>query len=187
MNELAMIMTQAQKFAEAWSLIGSPFGSDDQFEGADQLEQANAAKTELRGMIFALIAQRDEARARIEVLRQQKPVAYIMRCSNNIVEATIGVSVLPADYSAVKYFTGDMPLSQAVPLYAAPTPPSVPDDVANDAARYRYLASYFKCDPDMSGMHKWYGFRHSPILRGASLNDAVDAALAAAPKHGEQE
>lgn len=61
-----------------------------------------------------------EADAVLGVLRHQTPVAYIMRCSNNIVEATIGASVLPADYSAVKHFTGDMPLSQAVPLYAAP-------------------------------------------------------------------
>lgn len=114
----------------------------------------------------------EEADAVLEVLAKQEPVAWFEKSP---------------EFDAWFLAYSCNPKAETRPLYAAPTPPSVPDYVANDAARYRYLASYFKCDPDMSGMHKWYGFRHSPMLRGASLNDAVDAALAAAPKHGEQE
>ena len=55
MNEplIAKIMSQAQAFASAWSLIGSPFGDDD------QVGQAEAEKVRLRRMISALIRQRD--------------------------------------------------------------------------------------------------------------------------------
>lgn len=69
MNEpiLAAIMAQAQAFASSWSLVGSSFASDN------QREQAEAEKAELREMIFALIIERDEARARIEAMEKQAP------------------------------------------------------------------------------------------------------------------
>ena len=57
-------------------------------------------------------------------------------------------------------------------LYAAPVPaqPAVPDDVAKDAARYRFLRSDGRCDV--------YVFEH--YLSRKELDAAIDAAIISA-------
>lgn len=49
-----------------------------------------------------------------------------------------------------------------------------------DAKRYRWLRSGYRCDPDMSGDHLWWlaDARHTR-LRGPNTDAAIDAAMKA--------
>ncbi|MBY0235794.1 MAG: hypothetical protein K2W93_12490 [Burkholderiaceae bacterium] len=46
---VSAVMAQAQVFASAWSLVGG------QFDSGTMLDEANAAKTELRGLVVGLV------------------------------------------------------------------------------------------------------------------------------------
>ena len=51
-------------------------------------------------------------------------------------------------------------------------------ELEQDAKRYRYLSGQIKSDPDMSGNHRWWRLQPYQQLRGPTIHDAIDAALA---------
>lgn len=97
-----------------------------------------------------------EARRLLDEARKQEPVATLVWSDG-------GDDVVFEEFAHT--FNG-------MKLYAAPVPaqPAVPDDVAKDAARYRFLRSDGRCDV--------YVFEH--YLSRKELDAAIDAAIISA-------
>lgn len=51
-------------------------------------------------------------------------------------------------------------------------------ELEQHSKRYRYLSGLIKSDPDMSGNHRWWRLQPYQQLRGPTIHDAIDAALA---------
>ena len=56
------------------------------------------------------------------------------------------------------------------------------DELLKDAERMDYLQKHARCDPKMDGNHVWWPttFNQAHNLRGKTLRDAIDAAIAKA-------
>lgn len=116
----------------------------------------------LTAEIDALTAELSEARRLLDEARKQEPLAW--RNPHN------GVVIEPRRKSQEGVGGGYPNFSQ--PLYASPVPaqPAVPDDVAKDAARYRWMRSDMKI---------LWGDDVLAIIgeSGASFDAAIDAAI----------